>query len=224
MLPTRRHMMLLGTLALSCAPVGAAFADPSSQHPPLAPTRDVTVDYTVQPQGSPTPIPVKVAFSGDGNLLRIDGNGGKSITILDRQNQLVTLVSTMQKIYMQFSPRSGLRNPFLLSMSMHYTPAGTATVAGLACNKWAISTDHGSAQACVTDDGVILSESGVDADGAQGQLTAQTVQYGPVPSSQFQPPSGYEQIKPHSGGAGAGAPGAGNGPVTGAAPGAVPPQ
>lgn len=211
----RRHAPLIGMLALSLAPIGAAYADEASVHPPLAPTRDVTVDYVVQPQGAPSPVPVKVAFSGDGNLLRIDGNGGKSITILNRQDQLVTLVSTMQKVYMQFSPRSGLRNPFLLSASMKYTPAGTASIAGLTCNKWAISTNHGSAQACVTSDGVILSESGVDADGAQGQLTAQTVQYGPVPSSSFQPPSGFEQIQAHPS-SGAGGPAAG--PATGSAP------
>jgi len=211
------RVAMVAGLALSGGLVGAGVAR-ADDHPPLAASRDVTVDYSVTPQGAPKPMDVRVAFSGDGNLLRIDGAAGKFITILDRARQQVTLVSNPQRVFTQFSPRNGLRNPFLLSLSMKFTQAGQDVIAGVPCTKWNITSDRGAASACVTADGVILSENGVDGDGMQGQLMAKTVTYGPVASDQFVPPSGYERIQPHvraphdqGPGAGAMPPGGGGG-------------
>jgi hypothetical protein len=191
-------------LLLAATVAGARAQEAGAVHPRLTPARDVTVTYSVQTQaqtqapGAPAgPQQVIVAFAKDGDRLHIEPADRIGATILDRPGQTVTLVMNKQKLYVQFSPRSGLRNPFLLDLSMHFTPAGTGEVAGLACQKWTIATQRGNATACVTEDGVILSESGVDSEGTQGQLTALNVQYGPIDPSLFLPPAGYQKVTGH---------------------------
>lgn len=185
-------------LAAGLMLAGQSFSAHADDHPRLAPTRDVTVTYRMlASKTSPQSQDVKVYFSGSGDLLRIDSSDGHGVTILDRPNQKVTLVMLSQRVYTQFSPREGLRNPFLLDLTMHYTPAGEGNIAGVACHKWSIDTSHGKASACVTEDGVILSESGVDADGVEGSLVAQKVSYNDIPASLFLPPEGFERIQPH---------------------------
>ncbi|AQS87417.1 hypothetical protein AA101099_2990 [Neoasaia chiangmaiensis NBRC 101099] len=192
------HSFFYGLGAAMCVTaLSAPCLAQSGPHPQLAPTRDVTVVYAVQPQGAPAPQQVTVSFAKDGDRLRIDEANKIGATVLDRPAQQVMLIMNKQRMYMQFSPQHGLRNPFLLDLSMHYTPAGQGNVAGLVCDKWTIATTHGAATACVTQDGVILSEFGADADGAQGTLTAQNVQYGPIDPTLFQPPAGYEKITSH---------------------------
>lgn len=164
-------------------------------HPRLTPERDVTVIYSVQPQGAPAPEQVSVAFAKDGNKLKIEPLSHVGATILDRPAQTVTLVLMKQHLYAVVTPHHGLRNPFLLDLSMHFTPQGTDRVAGLECGKWTIATPRGMATACVTPDGVILSEEGVDSDGLRGKLLAQTVTYAPIPAAEFQPPPGFEKVE-----------------------------
>ncbi|GBQ93210.1 DUF4412 domain-containing protein [Asaia krungthepensis] len=193
-------------VAMSAGSVVAQAQDATSQsHPRLSPARDVTVVYAVQPEKMPKPVQAIVQFKAEGDKLRIDSPDHAGSTILDRPAQRVTLIMHKQRVYTSFSPKHGLRNPFMLDMAMQYAPDGTGSVAGLACNKWTITSSHGKATACVTEDGVILSEEGVDADGLHGKLEAQTVTYGPVAEAQFQAPADYQQITaqmpiPHGGG------------------------
>lgn len=188
-----------GVGALVLCVTGPALAQQATgTHPRLAPSRDVTVLYSVQPEKLPKAEQVTVSFSADGNKLRIDSADGAGTTVLDRPGQQVTLIMNRQKLYTSFAPQHGLRNPFMLDVSMQFTPDGTSTVAGLACNRWAITTSHGKAEACVTEDGVILSESGVDADGQRGTLEARKVTYAPLPAAHFQPPEGYQKIDAHA--------------------------
>lgn len=186
----------LGLLAAGLCLVSPARAD---DHPRLTPTRDVTVVYQLttpsgpQQSGANT---VKVAFSGAGDLLRIDSQDGNGVTILDRPAQQVTLVMMKQQVYTRLHPSHGLHNPFMLDLDMQYTPAGHETVAGVACQRWSIQSSHGKASACVTEDGVILAENGVDADGVEGSIKALSVSYQDIPSSTFEPPAGFHVIVP----------------------------
>ncbi|GBQ62467.1 hypothetical protein AA103196_0318 [Ameyamaea chiangmaiensis NBRC 103196] len=182
-----------------------------ADHPRLMPTRDVTVDYAVTHEGAPQPQAVRVYFGGEGARLRVDGPNGVGATILDRTAQQVTVVLNRQRVYTQFNPREGLRNPFLLDLSMQFTRKGASSQAGQACTEWGITARQGNATACVTDDGVILREDGVDADGMRGRLEATTVTYAPIASTMFAPPADYQRVS-HGGGAGgasAAAPGGG---------------
>ncbi|WP_025886619.1 DUF4412 domain-containing protein [Asaia prunellae] len=196
-----------GAAAFSLVAVmaGGATTALAQQHPRLSPARDVTVVYSVQPEKMSTPTEAIVQFKAEGDKLRIDAPDHAGSTILDRPAQRVTLIMHKQRVYTSFSPNHGLRNPFMLDMAMQYAPDGTSSVAGLACNKWTITSSHGKATACVTEDGVILSEEGVDADGLRGKLAAQKVTYGPIAEDQFVPPTDYQQITghmpiPHGGG------------------------
>ncbi|OAG73108.1 hypothetical protein A0J51_01722 [Gluconobacter japonicus] len=192
----RRHQSAFLASLFLVAGSGAAYAD---DHPRLAPARDVTVTYHLSAPGMQgAGGDVKVYFSGSGDMLRIDSADGRGITILDRPKQLVTLVMLERKLYAHIRPQHGLHNPFMLDLGMKYTKAAQATIAGVSCGRWDIQTAHGKAAACVTDDGVILSENGVDADGAEGSIQATTVTYGDLPTSTFEPPAGFQEITPRT--------------------------
>lgn len=186
----------LGLLATGLCLVTPARAE---DHPRLTPTRDVTVVYELTTPSSPPKgglNTVKVAFSGAGDLLRIDSQDGNGVTILDRPGQQVTLVMMKQQVYTRLHPSHGLHNPFMLDLDMQYTAAGHETVAGVACERWSIQSSHGKASACVTEDGVILAENGVDADGVEGSIRALSVSYQDIPASTFQPPADFHLLEP----------------------------
>lgn len=189
-------LSLLTVLTMAPALVGTADAQPAS--PPLMPTRDVSVLYTVQPEGAAQAQPVQVYFQGGGGMMRVDGPPGpdgapQGDMVLDRTAKTMTVVLNGPRIYMQIPEREQVRSPFVLDASMQFTRTGVGSVAGLPCVQWSIVSGKGSAIACVTTDGVVLSESGVDGDGARGQLVARTVTYGPLHAVLFTPPAGYQR-------------------------------
>ncbi|MCE2575082.1 DUF4412 domain-containing protein [Komagataeibacter sp. FNDCR2] len=193
----RGPLGMMAALLAVASGCGAAMAqDASTIHPPLTPTRDVQVDYNVQPDGVPEPKAVRTWFAYNGGLMRIDSPQGMGETILNRMSRQVTIIINTQKVYSQLDARYGIRNPFLLDLSMTFARKGSATVAGVACTQWDVTTDQGGATACVTEDGVVLQEIGVDGDGLRGRLEATKVVYGPIPDSMFQPPAGYRRIDP----------------------------
>ncbi|RFD20754.1 hypothetical protein DY926_04110 [Komagataeibacter melaceti] len=193
----RGPLGMMAAMVAMTSGCGAAMAqDAPSIHPPLTPTRDVQVDYNVQPDGVPEPKTVRTWFAYNGGLMRIDSPQGMGETILNRMSRQVTIIINTQKVYSQLDARYGIRNPFLLDLSMTFARKGTGMVAGVACTQWDVTTDQGSATACVTEDGVVLQEIGVDGDGLRGRLEATKVVYGPIPDSMFQPPADYRKIDP----------------------------
>jgi Domain of unknown function (DUF4412) len=179
------------------AQVQAPVPGDSAGHPPLAPARDVQVEYSVQPDGAPSPKTIETWFTANGGMMRIDSPEGAGSTILNRATRQVTIVLNKQKVYTQIDARAGIRNPFLLDLSMQFTRKGPSQVAGVACTEWAIVSGRGTATTCVTDDGVILREDGVDGDGMKGRLEATKVTYAPIAVSVFQPPDGYQLVMRH---------------------------
>ncbi len=195
----RRLVLAASVCVLSSVLPGAVLAasPPQAQppdHPPFMPTRDVSVVYDVQPDGAPTAQRITVSFAGGGRMMRIDSPDGQGDTILDRDRKLMTIVVNNARVYMQMPEREELRSPFLLDSSMNFVASGSGHVAGLDCANWSIAAPSGNATACVTPDGVVLSEAGADSEGARGHLTAQQVTYAPLPPSLFQPPAGYNRV------------------------------
>lgn len=185
--------------ALSVATSVGALADSApSDHPALAPTRDVVVTYRFQAGANPAAPQKKVtvSFGAEGNRLRIDPIGIPGVTILDRIAQRVTLISMEKRSYVQFLPMNGLRNPFMLDLNMTFHANGMGKIAGYDCRYWSVETPKGKAQACVTEDGVILSEAGVDSDGVSGRMEALDVSYHDLPASTFEPPAGFHKFQP----------------------------
>ncbi len=195
---TRLPLPLLAAgAALGVALPGAPAAMAQVQ-PPLMPTRDVTVLYEVKPEGAPQAQTVRVYFRAGGGLMRIDGPPGpdgapSGDMVMDRDAKVMTVVVNQARIYMQIPESQTVRSPFVLDASMRFARTGTGTVAGLSCTTWSIVTDKGNASACITADGVVLREAGVDGEGARGELEARTVQHGPLPASLFAPPPGYQR-------------------------------
>lgn len=186
-----------------CACLALAFAVPAFADapaaPPLMPTRDVAVVYSVQPQGAPQPQSVKVYFHDKGDLMRIDGPPGpqdgalSGYMVMNRPAKSMVVVLNQQHLFMDVPEGQEVRSPFVLDGSMRFTPEGTGTVAGLACERYGIVAGAGHAEACVTADGVVLSETGVDGQGNRGTLTAQSIDYAPLSASLFTPPAGYQR-------------------------------
>ncbi|BCK75627.1 hypothetical protein EDC15_10426 [Acetobacter aceti NBRC 14818] len=186
-------------------------------HPPLTPLKDAVITYSVQPDGAPQPQQVKVWFTAEGARMRIDAPDGSASTILNRTAQTVTILLHKQRVFTQLEQRGSVRNPFLLDVSMQFTRHGNRTVAGIPCTEWGVASGHGDATACVTTDGLILAENGVDADGAKGHLSAESVSYETIPASAFAAPSDYQEVHQHRvAGQGAGAPALSTGPLGGA--------
>ncbi len=219
-----RATSLMPGLLLAAVATGAAQA---ADGPPMMPTRDATVVYMVTPEGAPQPQSVRVYFRGGGSQMRIDGPPGpdgapSGDMVLDRPSRTITVVLNPARSYMQIPEREEVRSPFVLDSTMRFTRTGTGSVAGLPCVNWGIVTPKGNAVACVTDDGVVLSASGVDGQGARGRLVAQTVQYAPLAASVFLPPPGFQRsAHPEAmgpGGAPGGAPGGGPGGSLGGGP------
>ncbi len=183
-------LLSVGALSLSCAEIGRA----QPAHPPFMPTRDVRVSYQVKPDAAPSPQRITVSFVGGGGLMRIDAPGGQGATILDRDRRLMTVVINSARVYMELPERDELRSPFLLDPSMHFSAGAADRVAGLACRDWTITGTSGNSVACVTADGVVLSDSGADSQGARGHLVAEQVSYGPLDASLFRAPSDYSRV------------------------------
>lgn len=188
---------------LACGVASAAPA--GGDHPPLSPTRDAVVTYRFQTEVLPgkgnavgPEHQVTVSFAASGDRLRIDPDDGQSATILDRPDQIMTLISMKERRYVQLRPMHGLHNPFFLGLGMTYHAGDMKQMAGVSCREWAIESPRGKATACVTDDGVILAEDGVDADGLVGHLQAVSVRYEDIPADRFQPPAGFQKFNPFS--------------------------
>ena len=176
------------------SPLHAQDAGGQGAHPPFMPTRDVRVAYQVKPDAAPSAQRITVSFSGGGRLMRIDAPGGQGATILDRDRRLMTVVINSARVYMELPERDELRSPFLLDPSMRFAAGARDQVAGLACRRWTITGTAGNSVACVTADGVVLSDEGADSQGARGHLVAEQVSYAPLDASLFRPPSDYSRV------------------------------
>lgn len=194
--------------ALSVVASSGAWADSApSDHPALAPTRDVVVTYRFKVEGrsgaskaqTKEALPegaVNVSYGAEGNRLRIDPIGKSTVTILDRIAQRMTLIDMGKRSYIQLLPMNGLSNPFMLNLNMTFHAEEMGKIAGHDCRYWSVESPKGKAKACVTEDGVILLEVGVDADGVQGRMEATEVSYRDLPQSTFEPPADFRRIQP----------------------------
>lgn len=239
-----RQLTLCGLLAATPLAWGLSLASSAHgaeqtataqpDHPRLTPARDAVIDYVFQPKPPadlvqagkvpPGPLPerhVQVLFSGDGGLMRIrymksmEGDDSRGSVIINRAAQEVMIILDDRKIYTRLVQQEVARSPFLLDMSMQFARKGHSQVSGQPCTIWNVQSTEGTGAACVTDDGFILEQDGVDVDGLNGHLKATHISYDDVPASAFMPPPGYQEITPHSPRPGTGAEGnVGGAPAT----------
>jgi hypothetical protein len=166
--------------------VGAAIA------PLLAPTRDVTVEYLVSTAGR-APVGVRVAIAAGGQHLRITSPELPTMFLVDREAGVAQVVLPMLRAYTdmkiaKFDPqRTVLRGA-------RFTRGGRARVAGRDCVNWHADSNQGTADACITEDGVIMRGSASSTRrGPLGEVTAARVVYGAVPASEFEVPADFQR-------------------------------
>lgn len=164
-------------------------------HPALSPSRDAEVVYHFHVKGKSAPHEVKVFFSGNGDKLRIEQLDSVGITILDRPGQKVFYLNKERHFYLGMRPLHGLRSPFFLDLEMQYRPGPMRKIANVICREWNITAKNGQAHACVTEDGIILQQEGVDAEGVSGKLEALSVSYRKLPPSCFEIPADYHNMR-----------------------------
>lgn len=173
------------TVALLClaAPACAAPA------PRLVPDRDVSVSYTVHPRDHAT-VDARVEIEAGGRHLRIASEQLPTAFLVDRPAQTATVLLPMLKLYATVGiGRYDPEETVLRGAS--FTRHGRRRVAGLACTVWSAVSPQGHAEACITDDGVILAGTAWDAHGEIGSVQASAVQYGALPPVVFRRPDDY---------------------------------
>ena len=178
--------------ALPCLALVTFAALPAAAMTPLlAPTRDVTVEYEVAPAGR-APLGVRVAIEAGGQHLRITSPELPTTFLVDRGAGMAQIVLPLLRAYTdmkiaKFDPqRTVLRGA-------HFTRGGSARVAGRDCVNWHAESSQGTADACITDDGVIMRGAANSARrGNLGQLVASRVIYGTVPQAAFEVPPDFQ--------------------------------
>jgi hypothetical protein len=168
----------------------AAFSVLAAPAPRLVPARDVTVAYQVGAPGRP-PIAVEVAIAAGGTRLRILGEDLPTSFLVDRQTETAAIVLPMLKTFTRVSIARYDPSQTVLR-GADFSRGGRDVVAGLACTHWHAHSAHGAAEACITNDGVILQASAMsDRKGTLGTVRAVRVNYGSLPPEIFAVPGNY---------------------------------
>jgi hypothetical protein len=180
-------------LAGLAAAVLAATPVVAQERPMFAPSRDVTIDYTVDSKAAAPNAPrsVKMWIAQGGTRMRIDALGNPGYVIFDRVSGRTVMVLDKQHAYMEMPSSPAMANLFVLNDKMGFTRKGTDTVAGLSCTVWEVKRDNGPGTACITADGLLLR--GDSADG-NSHMIATKVSTGSLADSVFQPPAGYKKV------------------------------
>jgi len=160
--------------------------------PRLLPTRDVTVAYDVAIPGQ-TPLRVRVAIKAGGERLQIIGEDLPTSFLVDRDTETAAIVLPMLKTYTRVSVAKYDPTRNVLH-GAGFTPRGRAIVAGIPCARWHAQSAQGSADACITPDGVIMDGTLIsDRKGVRGTIHAVHVSYGRLPPEIFAVPSNYSE-------------------------------
>ncbi len=169
-------------LALCC--VTQAMATPL-----LAPERDVTVTYEVQPRDF-SPLTVRVAIAAGGQRLRITAENVPTAFLVDRRAEQALILLPVLKMFTRVKITDADPETTILRKA-HFERHGQERIAGLSCTDWTAVSPEGHASGCITDDGVILRGRATNHHGEIGAIKASNVEYGPVPPDLLTVPSGY---------------------------------
>jgi hypothetical protein len=159
--------------------------------PLLAPTHDVIVEYEVAPQGR-VPVGIRVAIQAGGARLRITSPELPTTFLVDRPAGEASILLPMLRAYSDL--RIGRYDPERTFLKgAHFARTGHRHMAGHDCTAWHADSAEGSADACITDDGVILRGSAATArNGELGAIIALRVSYEALPPADFAVPPDFQ--------------------------------
>lgn len=187
---------------------------PIADHPPLTPQHDSIIDYefklypTVSDvrkganENASGPLRhVRVYFGGQGDLTKIvylDTHDEKieiGSVVINRMNDTVTVIMNGRRSFIKLTNQEVSHKPFLLDLSMHFVLKNqNMDILGRPCKVWSVLSKQGTSEACVTDDGFVLKEDGMDMDGINGSLLAMHIDDTTLKPSDFDVPSGFHQV------------------------------
>jgi len=162
---------------------------PAAAAPRLVPLRDVTVVYDVAPRDH-APLQVQVEIAAGGDRLRITSAELPTSFLIDRPSGTATILLPMLRLYATAGiAKYDLQRNVL--QQARFARHATHRQAGLVCTEWTADSPRGHAEACITDDGVILSGTAADAHGPVGSVRAVSVRPAPLPSDLFDRPADF---------------------------------
>jgi hypothetical protein len=185
-LQKRRPFLAAALLATLVTP---ALAGPA---PRLVPDRDVTIDYTVRPDGRPA-VNVEVAVAAGGRLLHITSQDLPTTILVNRDTETASILLPLLRVYATI--RIGKYDPERTILhDATFSRVGDRTINGRHCTDWRAVSHDGQAAACITPDGVILrGEATSDRKGELGRVEARRIVYGPLSSEMFQVPPHFQK-------------------------------
>lgn len=183
----RMHAAALALFALPCAAL-------AQDRPKLAPTKDATIDYSIESGSRNGPKSLRMLFAAGGGRMRIDMPGQPGYVVLDRAGGRMMIVMAQAQRYLERSIPPGQQGAFDMAEGQTFIRQGSETIAGLRCTVWTSKGEH-SGSGCVTDDGLVLRGESATPDGARSRLVATAVKVAPIGAEMFQPPSGFARME-----------------------------
>jgi hypothetical protein len=195
-----RRLALAALLALPCiAPASNAWAQ---DRPPLAPTRDATIDYRIEGGASGGARQMRMQFTAGGKLIRIEMPGQQGYVVMDRNANRILFIMAGAKRYLERPLPPGHQAPFEVSQGRAFVRKGTETIAGVPCTVWEGKGDrHGFG--CITEDGLVLRGESEMPNGGHMSLIATAVSTAPLGAAVFAPPAGFTRMEMPAGPPGA---------------------
>jgi hypothetical protein len=172
--------------ALTFSPAQAA------AHPNFLPAHDILATYELAVPGRPD-APYQLQYDAADQRARIIDPLRGLAFLVDLPAGHAELVIPALHAVVEAPDISNLARQVEDADGARFTPLGPGHYAGLACDKYLVLSQQGSATACITPDGVILHFAGRDPHGA-ATLTATSVAYTSQPRADFAQPYGYSEI------------------------------
>lgn len=182
------------TALLATAAVPAVAQD----HPMVAPTRDVVIDYLIEGRSATNggPQTVRMSVTAGGHKTLVEPSDGRTQIIIDRPAGRTYILMMDQRKYMERPLNQNQQGSFDIGHGngAGMTKKGSETIAGRRCTVWETKNDR-NATACVTDDGLVLKgESQSPNGGPKSRLIATTVLVGPISPERFNVPYGFTRF------------------------------
>ncbi|MGH7050820.1 MAG: hypothetical protein ACREE5_09270 [Acetobacteraceae bacterium] len=160
--------------------------------PRLLPDRDVKVEYTVTAPGR-APQAYDLSFSAESKRLRIDDPARGLWFLVDLRDASAVIVVPQMHVVVSEPDLSNLAVILHRAETARFTPLGEATIAGLRCTRYLVSSQQVSGKACLTRGGIALEVSGEDSRGSAEAIADQVVE-APVPPESLVPPPGFPSL------------------------------
>ncbi len=190
---TRRALAVAATGTCALALTAAAAPDrPAPDRPALAPTREASVLYRVV-NADAAPIEVRVTSEAGGSPMRLD-LPDRTYMLVDQAARRIAVVVPEQQVVLDVPYQDGPQTYFQLNDRMRFTRRAPGTVAAVRCTVWDVAVDNTRGTMCISDDGILLRSSGLDATGHRNLIEAVSVSFAPAGPNEFVPPADFNRM------------------------------